>query len=137
MSTFEMLKIPTVMQSRSHKKRLKEQRMEVETIQNAVNTLTSLLLETAIGHLTTRISKLGQLLADASDQIKSLEEATQTYDEKSYKKKHGEKLMKEIDTGKIALSLNKDLLRKAIEKGGKYLASTSNVSFFYSDINTR
>lgn len=59
----------------------------------------------------------------------------QTYAEKSYKKKHGEKLMKGIDTGKIALSLNKDLLIKDTEIGGILLASTSNVSFFYSNIN--
>lgn len=45
--------------------------------------------------------------------------------------------MKEVDTGRITLSFNKDLLRKAIEIGGKILPSTSNISFFYSDINHR
>lgn len=45
--------------------------------------------------------------------------------------------MKDIDTRIIALSLNKDLLRKAIETRGKIIAYTSNVSFFYFDINQR
>lgn len=137
MSASEMMKIALVMQSRTQKKRLKEQRMEVETIQNVVDILTSLLPETTRGHLTTPICKLGQLVADASDQLKFLEEVAQNNAENSYRKKCGEQLLKEIDTGKIALSLNKDLLRKAIKTGGKILASTSNVSFFYSDINNR
>lgn len=34
--------------------------------------------------------------------------------------------MKDIDTWKIALSLNKDLLRKSIESGDIILAYTSN-----------
>lgn len=136
-SASEIMNIATVMQSRAHKKRLKEQRMEAETIQNVVDILTSLLPETATGYLTTPICKLGKLVANASDQLKSLEEETQTYAEKSYRKKCGEQLMKEIDTGKNALSLNKDLLSKAIETRGKILASTSNVSFFYFDINNR
>lgn len=46
--------------------------MEVETIQNVMDILTSILPETATGHLLTPIGKLGQLVADASDQLKSL-----------------------------------------------------------------
>lgn len=60
--------------------------MEADTIQNVVDNLSSLLPETAIGHLTTPIRKLGQLFASTSNQIKSLEEATQTFAEKSYRK---------------------------------------------------
>lgn len=115
MSTSEMMNIASVMQSIAHKKRLKEQRVEAETIQNAVDILSSLLPKTSTTHLTSPIRKLGQLVADASNQIKSLEEKTQTYAEKSHKKKYGEKLAKDIDTGKIALSHNKTLLGKAIE----------------------
>lgn len=94
--------------------------------------LSSLLSETVIGNLSTPIDKLGQLVADASDQLKSLEEEPQTMAEKKYKKKRKEQIMKDIDTGKIALSPNKDLLRKSIETG--VLAYISNVSFFYADI---
>lgn len=137
MSASKLMKIATVMQSRAQKKRLKEQRMEAETIQNAIDILSSLLLEIAIGHLSTPIGKFGQLVTDASDQLKSLEEASQTYAKKSYRKKHGEQVMKDIATGRIALSLNKDFLRKAIEIGGRIIASISNVSFFYIDINQR
>lgn len=96
--------------------------------------LSSLLLETAIGNLSTPIDKLGQFFADASDQLKSLEEATQTIAKKSYRKKRGEQIMKDYDTKKISLSLNKDLLRKAIDYGGKIISYTSNVSFLYADI---
>lgn len=74
MSASKLMKIATIMQSKVQKKRLKEQRMEVETIQNVIDILTSLLPKTAIGHLSTPIVKLGQLIVDASDQLKSLEE---------------------------------------------------------------
>lgn len=111
--------------------------MEAETFQNVVDILSSLLPKTSTGNLSTPIGRLGHLVANASDQLKSLEESMQTYVEKSYRKKRGEQIMKDIDTRRIALSLNKDLLRKAIEIGGKILAFTSNVSFFYSAINQR
>lgn len=137
MRASEMMNIASVMQPRAHKKRLKQKRVEAETIQNAVDILSSLLPDTSTTHLTSPIRKLGQLVADAFDQIKSLEEATQTYAEKNHKKKNGEKLAKDINTGKMALSQNKDLLGKAIEIGGRYLASTSNVSFCYFDITKR
>lgn len=55
--------------------------------------------------------------------------------EKSHKKKYGDKLEKNIESGKMALSNNGSLLKKATESGGKYLSSTSNVSFFYSNIS--
>lgn len=135
LSASEMMKIANVMQSHAHKKRLKEQRIEAETIQNAVEILSGLLPETSVAHLPTPISKLGQLVADASDQIKSLEDASQISPEKSHKKAYGDKLAKHIENSKIALSHNGSLLKKAIESGGKYLASTSNITFFYSDIS--
>lgn len=134
LSASEMMKIANVMQSRVHKKRLKEQRVEAETIQIAVEFLPSLLLEIAIAHLSTTISKLGQLVADASDHIKSLQDVAQLYVENNHKKKYGDKLAKDIDSGKMAMSQNKDLLRNDVEIGGKYLASTSDFSFFYSNI---
>lgn len=137
LSVSEMMKIANVMQFRVHKKRLKEQRAKAEIIQTTVDILSSLLPETSTTHLSTHISKLGQLVADASDQIKSLEDAAQLYVEKSHKKKYGEKLAKDIVNGRMALSHNKDLLSKAIQTGGKYLASTSNVSFYYSNISKR
>lgn len=80
--------------------------MEAETIRNDVDILSSLLTKIAIGNLSTPIGKLGQLVADASNQPKSLEEVVQTYAEKSYRKKRGEQIMKDIDTGRIVVSLN-------------------------------
>lgn len=135
LSASEMLKISNVMQSRVHKKRLKEKNIEAETIQNAVEILSGLLTETVVAHLPTPISKLSHLVSDASDQIKSLEDTSQMSIEKSHKKKYGDQLAKTIENGKMALSHNGTLLRKAIESGGKYLAFTLNVSFFYSDIS--
>lgn len=75
MSALELLEFATVMQSRAQKKRLKEQRKEAKTIQIAVEILSSLLPETTIGNLSTPIVNLGQLVSDASKQLKSLEEA--------------------------------------------------------------
>lgn len=124
------MEIATVMQSRAQKKRLKEQRKEDETIQIVVEILSYLLPDTAIGNLSTPIGNLRQLVGDSSDQLKSLEEGAQTFAEKNYRKKRGEHIMKDIDTRRIALSLNKDLLRKAIKIRGKIIAYTSNVSFF-------
>lgn len=79
LSTSEMMKIASVMQSRVHKKRLKEKKVEAETIQTMIDILSSLLPETSIAYLSTPISKLGQLIADASDQIKSLKDIAQLY----------------------------------------------------------
>lgn len=83
------------------------------------------------------MGKIGQLVVDATHQLKSLEEAAHTLAEKNYKKKRGEKLMLDIDKGKIALSVNKDLLRTTIETRGNLLANTSNVSLFYFDLKKR
>lgn len=58
MSTSKMMKIASVMQSRAHKKRLKEQRVEAKTIQNVVDILSNLLPETSTTHLTSPISNL-------------------------------------------------------------------------------
>lgn len=91
------------MQSRAHKKRLKEQRIELETIQKALDILTNLLPETSTRHLSLPIIKLGQLVIDASDQLTSLEESVHAYAEKGYRKKRGEQIMKEIDIVKLAL----------------------------------
>lgn len=71
-----MVKITNVMQSRAHKKRLKEQRIEAQTIQNAVEILSGLLPEIDVAHLPTPIRKLGPLVVDASNQIKLLEDAS-------------------------------------------------------------
>lgn len=137
MSTSELMEIATLMKYRAQKKILKEQRKEVETIQTVIEILSSILLETDIGNLSTPIRKLGQLVADASDQLKSLEEAAQTLVENNYRRKRVEQFMKDIDTGKIALSLNKDLLKNSIETEGRILAYTSNVSFFYTYLKKR
>lgn len=66
-SASKLMEITIVMQSRAQKKRLKEQRKEAKTIQIVVENLSSLLPETDIGNLSTPTSKLGQLVADASD----------------------------------------------------------------------
>lgn len=114
LSESEMMKIASVMQYRVHKKRLKEQRVEAETIQTVVDFLSSLLLETSMAHLCTPISKIRQLVANAFDKIKSLEDVAQLYAKKSQKKKYGEKQANDIDSGKMALSHNKSLLSEVI-----------------------
>lgn len=40
-------------------------------------------------------------------------------------KKRGEQLIPEIDKGKIALTVNRDLLRTSIENGGKIFSTIS------------
>lgn len=134
LSASELMEIAIVMQSQAQKKRLKQQRKEAETIQTVVDILSSLLPETDTSNLSTPIGKLGQLVTNATDQLKSLEEATHTLDEKNYRKKRGEQLMLDIDKGKISLSVN---LRTVVEIGGKLLAYTSKVSFFYSNLKKR
>ncbi|XP_059067731.1 uncharacterized protein LOC131858498 [Cryptomeria japonica] len=61
--------------------------------------------------------KLGQLVVDASEQLKSFEESVHALAKKDYRKKREEKLISEIDKGKVALIVNKDLLKTGIETG--------------------
>ncbi|XP_057826103.2 uncharacterized protein LOC131037880 [Cryptomeria japonica] len=119
LSATELMNIATVMQSHSQKKRLLEQQKEVETIQNAVEILSSLLPETDTNNFSTPIDKLRQLYYDVGEQMNSLEDATYMSVEKNYKKKRTEQLMTEIDIGKVSLTVNKDYLKEALEIGGK------------------
>ncbi|XP_059076946.1 uncharacterized protein LOC131036489 [Cryptomeria japonica] len=68
---------------------------------------------------------------DAEEKIKSFEDAAYASVEKEYMKKRSEKLMSEIDKGKVALIVNKDYLKEALEIRGqkdKVTARITNLS---------
>ncbi|XP_059069509.1 DEK domain-containing chromatin-associated protein 4-like [Cryptomeria japonica] len=73
LSSSQLMEIAQAMQSRAHKKTLKEQRKEAETLRTKVEILSSLLLKTDIENLVTPMDKLGQLVVDVDDQLKTFE----------------------------------------------------------------
>lgn len=137
LSSIELMEIATSMQSRDKKKRMKEQQNEVETIRNDVDILSSLLLETDTGNFATPIDKLGQLVSDAGEKMKSLEDAAYVNVEKNYKKKRIEHLMSEIYKGKVTLTINKDCLKEALENECKILSTVSTFSLFCVDLKKK
>ncbi|XP_059068496.1 uncharacterized protein LOC131859002 [Cryptomeria japonica] len=76
LSSTELMEISTAMQSREKKKRMKEQQKEVEIIKHAVEILSSLLPETDTNNFATPIDKLGQLVNDVGEHMKTFEDAT-------------------------------------------------------------
>lgn len=109
---------------------MKEHQKEVEIIRNAIEILSSLLLETDTDIFVTPIDKLGQLVSNVGEQMKSLEDVAYVSVEKYYKKKREQHLVKDIDKGKVAITVNKDYLKEALETGGKILSSVSKFSYF-------
>lgn len=87
LSSSQLMEIATTMQSRAQKKRMKEQQRQAETIKITVDILSSLLPETNTESFVTLIDKLGQLVTDVGDQLKTFEDATYISVEKDYKKK--------------------------------------------------
>ncbi|XP_059068738.1 uncharacterized protein LOC131859188 [Cryptomeria japonica] len=75
-SSSQLMEIATIIQSRDQKKRMEEKQREVETIRAAVDILSSLLPETDTKSFVTPIDKLGQLVTDVRDQLKTFEDAT-------------------------------------------------------------
>ncbi|XP_059070756.1 uncharacterized protein LOC131860371 [Cryptomeria japonica] len=94
---------------------MKEQQKETKTIRNVVYILSSLLPKTDTRNFATPINKLGQLVSKFREQMKSLEDEAYINVGNNYKKKRIENLMSEIDKGKVALTINKDYLKKALE----------------------
>ncbi|XP_059064620.1 uncharacterized protein LOC131856733 [Cryptomeria japonica] len=117
--------IATAMQSRAKKNRMKEQQKEAETIRNVVEILSSHLLETDTDSFVNPIDQLGHLISDAREQMKYFEDAAYVSVEKDCKKKRTEQLMTKIDKGKVALTINKDCLKKGLETKGKIVAIVS------------
>ncbi|XP_059064624.1 uncharacterized protein LOC131856734 [Cryptomeria japonica] len=88
LSSSQLMKIAQAMQSRAQKKRLKEQQKEAKTMRTTIEILSSLLPEIDLENLVTPMDKLGQLVVDVGEQLKTFEEATYISVEKDYKKKH-------------------------------------------------
>lgn len=65
------------------------------------------------------------------------EDATFFNMEKEYKKKRVEKLMNDIDKDKVALMVNKDHIKDAIETGGKILSTVAKFLLFCDDLIKR
>lgn len=116
---------------------MKEQQKETETLINAVEFFSSLLVEIDIVDFANLIDKLGKLVSDARDQIKSFEEVAYDYLEKYYKKKKIDKLITNIEKGKIVLKNNKDDLKKALETRGKILSTVGKFSLFCVDLKKK
>lgn len=137
LSSTKPMEIATAMQSRDNKKRMKEQQKESQSIQCAVDIFSSLLLETNTNRVSTLIDRLGQLVADVGEQRNCFEDASFLNVEKEYKKKRIEKLMNDIDKDKVALIVNKDHIKDAIEDGGKILSIVVKFSLFCDDLMKR
>lgn len=76
LSYTKLMEIATTMKSWAKKKRMKEQWKEAETIRRLVDILSSLLPNSDTGSFATPIDKLGQLVSDVGEKMKSLEDAT-------------------------------------------------------------
>lgn len=130
------MEIAIAMQSRAKKKRMKEQQKEDQTIHCAVEILSSLLSEMNTNRLSTPIDKLNQLVVDTGEQMKSFEDATYLNVENKFKKKRNQ-LMNDIDKDKVALTVNKDHIKDAIETRGKILSTITKFSLFCDDLMKR
>lgn len=137
LSSSQLMEIAQGMQSRAHKKRMKEQQREAKTIRTIVDILSSLLPNTNTKSFVTPIDKLGQLVINAIDQLNTFEDAAYILVEKDYKKERTKQLMSNIDKGKLSLMVNKDLLKTRLETGGKILATVSKFSLFCVEIRKK
>lgn len=75
------------MQARDQKKRMKEQQREAKTIITTVDILFSLLPETDTKSFVTPIDKLGQLVINVGEQLRTFEDVAYILVENHYKKK--------------------------------------------------
>lgn len=85
LSSTKLMEIANAMQSQD-KKKMKKQQKEAATIKNAIEILSSLLPETNTDNFVTLINKIGQLVTDVREQMKSFEDATYLNVEKEYNK---------------------------------------------------
>ncbi|XP_059065914.1 uncharacterized protein LOC131857400 [Cryptomeria japonica] len=74
---------------------------------------------------------------DSKPKMKYFEDATYVSVEKEYKKQQTEQLMKDIDKGKVALTMNKDYLKEALETSGKILSIVAKFSLFCEDLKKK
>ncbi|XP_059065741.1 uncharacterized protein LOC131857340 [Cryptomeria japonica] len=93
LSSSQLMEIARAMKSRAQNKRMKEQRRKIEIIRTIVDILSSLLPKTDTKYFITPMDKLGQLITDARDQLKTFEEVAYIRVEKCYKKKRAKQLM--------------------------------------------
>ncbi|XP_059071576.1 uncharacterized protein LOC131868124 [Cryptomeria japonica] len=136
LSPIELMEIASAMQSKAQKKIMKAQIKESQTIQNAIDILSSILPETDIDSLPMPINKLEHLVSLAGEQMKSLEEvAIKNVEE--YEKRRIEQLMKDIDRDRVGLSMNMEQIKEALWTGGNILSTIFNFSLFVDDIDKK
>lgn len=134
LSPTELMEIASNMQSRAHKKIMRAQRKEAQTIQAAIDILSSLLPEIDIDNLSTPIEKLDLLVTSTGEQMTSLEEATIKNVEKEYEKRRIEQLMKDIDRDRVGLAMNLEQIKEALQT---IVSTTCNFSLFLDEIDKK